>query len=139
MIALRAVAGELPAGLDVLRAEALAEGHGFLERLAGDWAAGVLRFERPGEALLYATFDTAPAGIGGLTLESVLPGALRMRRFYVRATHRRHGVGRELVTALLAGAGDRPVTVNSTAVAVAFWESLGFVADRRDGYSHVRR
>ena len=34
------------------------------------------------------------AGVGGLTIEPVVPGALRLRRFYVRPSFRRAGVGR---------------------------------------------
>ena len=37
------VAGTLPDGLDLLRAEARSEGHHFLEPLAAEWAAGVGR------------------------------------------------------------------------------------------------
>lgn len=69
---------ELPAGLAALRAEARREGHRFLERLASEWAAGVTRFDRPGEALLAAHQAGVLARIGGLTLDPAVPGALRM-------------------------------------------------------------
>lgn len=81
------------------------------------------------------------AGVGGLTLDPVVPGALRMRRFYVHPAFRRHGIGRRLAVALLErpGTAGRRVTVNAgTAEAPAFWAALGFVAERRDGHSHVR-
>jgi GNAT superfamily N-acetyltransferase len=49
-----------------------------------------------------------------------------MRRFYVRPAFRRIGVGRQLVTALLAGVdGDRSITVNAAPASIAFWESVG--------------
>jgi GNAT superfamily N-acetyltransferase len=84
----------LPTDFDALRAEAHAEGYRFVERLAKDWEAGATRFDHDGEALLGAHVDGVLAGIGGLTLDPVVLGALRMRRFYVRPSFRRHGIGR---------------------------------------------
>ena len=81
---LEPVLDTLPVGFDALRVEALAEGFRQVERLAADWEAGTTRFDRDGEALLAARLNGVLAGIGGLTIEPVVPGALRMRRFYVR-------------------------------------------------------
>jgi GNAT superfamily N-acetyltransferase len=128
----------LPVGFDALRADALAEGFRQVERLAADWEAGTTRFDRDGEALLAARLNGVLVGIGGLTIEPVVPGALRMRRFYVRPAFRRIGVGRRLVTALLAGVGgDRSITVHAAPASIAFWESVGFNPDPRDGYTHI--
>jgi GNAT superfamily N-acetyltransferase len=129
----------LPAGFDGLRAEARAEGHLFLERLANDWQSRTLRFDREGEALLAAFCNKALAGIGGLTIDPVVPEALRMRRFYIRAPFRRRGVGRKLVAALLARARhtSRLITVNAAPDSPRFWETLGFKPDRRDGHTHI--
>src|SRR5438046_345293 len=135
---LEPVLDALPVGFDALRADALAEGFRQVERLASDWAAGTTRFDRDGEALFAARLNRVLAGIGGLTVEPVVPGAFRMRRFYVRPAFRRIGVGRQLVTALLAGVeGDRSITVNSGPASIAFWESLGFNPDPRDGHTHI--
>jgi GNAT superfamily N-acetyltransferase len=79
------------------------------------------------------------AGIGGITLETALPGALRMRRFYIALAHRRTGIGRTLALALFEGARGRIITANAAAGSQAFWESFGFVPDRRDGRTHIRR
>lgn len=133
----RASADRVPA----LRAEALREGFGFLERLASDWEMGTARFDRPGEALLAASMADVLAGVGGLTLDPAAPGALRMRRFYVHPAFRRHGIGRALAVALLqlSGTAGRSVTVNAgTAEASAFWAALGFAADPCLGHTHVR-
>ena len=138
---LRRVIEELPAGFDALRAEAHAEGYLFVERLATDWLSGTTRFDREGEALLAARVNGVLAGIGGLTIEPVVPDALRMRRFYVRLAYRRSGIGRKLATALLdrvRSAGGL-VTVNAAPASSAFWESLGFMPDPRDGHTHVQR
>ena len=75
-----------------------------LFNLAPDWEACATRFDREGEALLAARVNGVLAGIGGLTVEPVMPSALRMRRFYVRPAFRRRGVGRQLAMALLARA-----------------------------------
>jgi GNAT superfamily N-acetyltransferase len=95
------VTAGLPAGFDELRAEAITEGFRQIERLATDWEGHRTRFHRAGEALLTVRVDGTLGGIGGLTVEPVVPNALRMRRFYVRPAFRRGGVGRRLVMALL--------------------------------------
>jgi hypothetical protein len=70
---------DLPGGFDVLRAEARAEG--FIKSI--DWDAGTIRFDRDGEALLAVRVNGTLARIGGLTVDPVVPSALRMRRFSV--------------------------------------------------------
>jgi GNAT superfamily N-acetyltransferase len=137
-IHLQAVIENLPAGFETLRAEALADGHGFIEKLAADWMAGKTRFDHAGEALLAPHVNGVPTGIGGLTVEPIVPGALRMRRFYVRPAYRRGGIGRKLATALLGQArrSGRPITVNASSGSIPFWESLGFKPDPRDGHTH---
>ena len=129
---------DLPASFDGLRAEALAEGHRFVERLAADWMSRAMRFDREGEALLAAHVNGVLAGIGGLTIEPVVPGAVRMRRFYVCPAFRRSGVGRQLATALLerVSAG-RLITVNAAPASFPFWESVGFTPVARDGHTHI--
>ena len=136
---LQRVTTELPAGFDALRAEARAEGYRFVERLANDWISLTARFDRDGEALLAARVNGVLAGIGGLTIDPVALGALRMRRFYVRLAYRRSGIGRKMATALLepARSAGGLVTVNAAPASTAFWESLGFAADARDGHTHV--
>ena len=112
-----------------------------MERLIAQWKSRAIRFDREGEALLAARVDGALAGIGGLTIEPVLPGALRMRRFYVRPLFRRAGIGRKLATALLEPVRiiGVLVTVNAAPASVSFWESLGFAPDMRDGHTHLYR
>ena len=138
---LQLVVEELPAGFGALQADARAEGYLFVDRLATDWLSRTTRFDRAGEALLAARLDGVLAGIGGLTIEPVVPGALRMRRFYVRPSCRRSGIARKLATTLLerAGGASRLVTVNAAPASVPFWESLGFVPDARYGHTHILR
>jgi GNAT superfamily N-acetyltransferase len=133
------VVDELPADFDTIRREARAEGHNFLDRLANDWASGAIRFYRYGEALLAAYSDGVLAAIGGITIDPVLPDALRMRRFHVRSAFRRAGIGREIAQVLLERAfrSVRVVTLNAAVDSVPFWEALGFVPQVLDGHTHV--
>jgi len=101
---LERIVTELPAGFDVLRAAARAEGYRHIERLADEWTAGTVRFDREGEALMAATLSRELAGVGGLTIDPVQPETLRMRRFYIRAAFRRNGIGWALAEHLLARA-----------------------------------
>lgn len=80
---LRLMIENLPPGFHALREQARAEGYLFVERVAADWEERRMRFDCEGEVLLAAHVTGVLAGIGGLTIEPVLPGALRMRRFYV--------------------------------------------------------
>jgi GNAT superfamily N-acetyltransferase len=129
----------LPVGLDALREEARTEGYRMLDRLAEDWRSGAVRFDRPGEMLLAASVDRIIAAIGGLTLDPAVPGALRMRRFYVSRKFRRSGVGRQLAVTLLQSPirDGRVVMVNAAAGSAPFWEALGFLPDARDGHTHA--
>jgi nucleoside triphosphate diphosphatase len=135
------VIDNLPAGFDAMRAEARAEGYRMLGTLAADWVAGKTRFDREGEALFAAYSGGSLAGIGGLTLEPAIPGAHRMRRFYVRTSFRRSGIGQRLAVRLLKQAirTHRVVTVNAAAGSEPFWETLGFAPDLRDGHTHILR
>jgi GNAT superfamily N-acetyltransferase len=135
-----AVVDKLPADFETMRAEARAEGYAFLDRLANDWASGAMLFDRPGEALLAAYSEGVLAAIGGITIDPIVPDALRMRRFYVRPAFRRTGIGREIAQALLKIARSAPmVTLNAAVKSVPFWETLGFVPQARDGHTHVWR
>ena len=125
-------------GFDGLQAHARREGYRFLDRLAAEWQEGA-RFDRRGEALLGAWRVTALAGVGGITLDPVLPGTLRMRRFYVHPACRGAGTGRTLAQALLRQARRTglAIVVNAgTPAASPFWEALGFVADGGGGHTH---
>ena len=129
----------LPPAFDDLRLEATAEGYRFIERLATDWQAGTMRFIGEGEKLLCAFVDNIPAGLGGLTLDPDLPGAMRMRRFYVRRPFRQRGIGRRLVDHLLESPRrmNKIIVVHAGDGSAGFWEALGFTPDPYDGHSHI--
>jgi GNAT superfamily N-acetyltransferase len=112
-----------------------------LDTLTVEWSAGKTRFDRAGEALFAAYANGVLAGIGGITHEPAIPGALRMRRFYVRRPFRRRGIARGLARSLLERpeAEGRTITANASTGSRPFWESLGFTLDLRDGHTHVLR
>ena len=138
MIELERVIGTLPAGFAAMRDEARAEGFGMLDVLTDDWDTGKTRFERADEALFAGYVGGVLAGIGGLTDDPYIPGALRMRRFYVRAAYRRLGAGQAIAAALLARpeTAGRTITVNAARASETFWESLGFVPAPGERQTH---
>ena len=134
---LQRVIERLPAGFDALREEARAEGYLFVERLAADWEAGRMRFGDNGETLLAARVAGVLAGFGGLTIEPILPGALRVRRFYVRARFRRAGIGRTLATGYSNGADDRPVGDRQRSSGKRFLLGIAGFYARHAGRTHA--
>jgi GNAT superfamily N-acetyltransferase len=120
------------AGMDELHAEALAEGYDFIDTLLSEWATGENRFERPGEVLCGCLENGMLVAVGGLTVDPYVPSGDvgRIRRVYVRPRWRNCGVGRALVTALIAEARKRFPTVRlraENADAGRLYERIGFL------------
>jgi GNAT superfamily N-acetyltransferase len=131
MVQLIRIDDALPDGFEALRAEADAEGHRHMTRLATE----VARTPELFIALLAAFDDGELKGIGGMTAEPTDPSAIRMRRLYVAQGARGRGVARSIANALLNEAlgQTRLVTVHAgNPGAERFWEAMGFapVADR---------
>jgi GNAT superfamily N-acetyltransferase len=130
----------LPDEMRQLDEDARRDGYRMVAKLKREWDSDTNRFDREGERLLIAWVDGRIAGVGGMTRDPIDADALRMRRFYVHKSRRRLGIGRQLANELLGHAGlyHRSVVVNAgTANAPAFWEAIGFVADHRDGHTHI--
>jgi len=89
-----------------LRRESSLAGCRFIERLCDEWASGTNRFSAPGEALFLATVGDQVVGVCGLNRDPYVPDPSvgRVRRLYVARAHRRGGVGRALLEAVLAHA-----------------------------------
>ncbi|MBY5866610.1 GNAT family N-acetyltransferase [Rhizobium leguminosarum] len=139
-IDIRQIRDRLPQEIADLESEARREGHRHVARLIDEWSTGAARFDRDGERLLGAYADGELAGIGGMTAETAMSGALRMRRFYIRPAMRGRGIGRMLALALLDHARSRCgiVTVHAgNDRAARFWESLGFQPYGRKGHTHL--
>ena len=120
-----------PGGLDALVAESEAAGLALVRRLVADWASGANRFDRPREALFAAWWDGGVIGVCGLNLDpyAAVPGVGRVRHLYVLVAHRRLGVGRRLVEAVVAAARDGFATLRlrtGNPEAARLYEGLGF-------------
>jgi GNAT superfamily N-acetyltransferase len=139
-IHLERIAGHLPEDLVVLRTEAIADGFGMICTLVQDWESGACRYDDDHEVLMSAWSESELAGIGGITRDPAIKGALRMRRFYVRRAFRRHGIGRQLAVAILDRVRplNKAVFINAgTEMAPAFWVALGFIQHVEAGHTHI--
>jgi GNAT superfamily N-acetyltransferase len=109
------------------------EGHTFVRRLVEEYVSSANRFDQPGELLLGAWLDTQLVGIGGLNRDPYRADSRsgRLRHLYVLPDYRRHGVGRRLVTELVAAARtsfDEVTLRTFNPAAAAFYLTLGFTA-----------
>jgi GNAT superfamily N-acetyltransferase len=134
---------DLPApGLDQLRAEACAEGYDFVETLVDDWVKGTNRFNGPGEMLCGHLDQDQLVAVGGLNLDPFAgqPDVGRIRRVYVRAAWRGQGIGRALMTRLIAEARNSFTCVRlraENADAARLYERIGFVPTGSPDATHV--
>lgn len=128
---------ELPAELDVLVREAVAEDFRAVDRLREDWASGENRFAQVGEALFGARLGGRLVGLCGLNrdpfvdAEEDAPEQVgRVRRLYVLPDARRRGIGRALVDAVVGGARTHFAVLRlrtHDSLADAFYRAYGFV------------
>ena len=135
MLQLVRIADGLPDGFEALRAEADAEGHRHMSRLAAEMAETPEMFV----ALLAAFDDGELLGIGGMTAEPSDPSAIRMRRLYVAKGARGRGVARAIANALLneaLGQAQRITVHAGNPVAERFWEAMGFAPVAERPWSH---
>jgi GNAT superfamily N-acetyltransferase len=117
--------------LAALVAESEPAGMRLVRRLADEWAAGVNRFDWPGEALFAAWADGRLVGVCGLNIDPYAANQRigRVRRLYVLSAFRRLGIGRRLVEAVLEAAQGRFASLRlrtGSPEAAAFYEGLGF-------------
>ena len=123
---------DLPPGmLSDLVDEAERAGLRFPGRLATEWASGVNRFDRPGEALFAARAGSRVIGMCGLNVDpyTTAPRVGRVRHLYVLEAHRCDGVGRRLVEAVIEaarGSFDRLRLRTNNPAAARLYEALGF-------------
>lgn len=130
-LAIRAIEHLPDVGLDALVRESEAEGFRFLRRLRDKLDAGTNRFDGAGEVLLGGWMGDALVAIGGINIDPYAGDSRvgRLRHLYVGAAHRRHGVGRKMVAALVRAAAphfDELHLRTDTDAAARFYERLGF-------------
>jgi GNAT superfamily N-acetyltransferase len=109
-------------------------------RLAEAWRDGSNRFDAPGEAMFGAFLGDRLVGLCGLNHDPFDPAehAGRVRHLYVATRHRRTGVGRLLIEAVV----DRAtgwfdyLNTNCPPEAAQFYETLGFVPHTAERITH---
>lgn len=139
-IEINAATADLPDDVVDLVAESRAADIGNMTRLVERWADGSERYDQVGESMLLARSSGRVVGVGGLARCRDVPGALRVRRFYVSTTVRRRGVARRIANTLIESGflhTDR-LTCNARASAAAppFWEAMGFSPVDVSGITH---
>ncbi|MDX8438801.1 GNAT family N-acetyltransferase [Mesorhizobium australafricanum] len=118
------------AAFRLLMDESRKEGYWMLVRLHDGWKSGRNKFSKRPEILFGARHGKQLVGVGGLNVDPYFEGGDfgRVRHLYVSAAHRRHGVGRVLVEAIVERARAHFSALNTRAPAesFAFYEKLGF-------------
>lgn len=120
-----------PIEADELVTNALVENFRALLRLRDGWRDGSNRFVEQGEALFAARLGSDLVGLCGLNRDpfTTAEGVGRLRHLYVSPAYRRRGVGRALVTDILAHAKAHFRTVRlrtDRTDANTFYLALGF-------------
>ncbi|MBR1179050.1 GNAT family N-acetyltransferase [Bradyrhizobium sp. KB893862 SZCCT0404] len=136
---LERIVDKLPAGFADLEADAMADGHRQMTRLAAELT------ETPGifHAAYACYLGGRLAGIGAMTDEPAPTGqpTWRMRRFYVHRDFRRRNAAYAIAMALLQDAAGRVSTMTVHAgnqAAAQFWEAIGFSRVTGLTWSHQR-
>lgn len=114
-------------------AESEEAGSRIVRRLIEEWASGVNRFDRPGEALFGAWLGGRLVGVCGLNLDpyAAEAGVGRVRHLYVLSAFRRLGVGRYLVAEVVGAARGHFDTLRlrtANPAAARLYETLGLRA-----------
>jgi GNAT superfamily N-acetyltransferase len=138
-VTLERVSNRPPHGFEDLKADALADGHRHLVRLAAELEQNPTMFH----AIFAGYVDGRLAGIGATTDEPALTlgSTGRLRRLYVHRDCRRLGVARTIVMALLQEATGNVSTVTVHAGndgASRFWEAIGFRPVAGMAWSHEK-
>jgi GNAT superfamily N-acetyltransferase len=132
----------LSPGIGPLRAEALKEGHKFIEKLVGEWTTGENRFSAPGEILCGSIHQDLLVAVGGLNRDPFLdnPSIGRIRRVYVRPAWRKQGLGTAIIGWLLNHARRHYKCVRLRAenpAAARLYEKLGFMPIVDPNATHI--
>lgn len=120
--------------------ESRQQGFWMLVRLLDDWESGANRFARRDETLLAAWRHGELAGVCGLNLDPYVAtrNEGRVRHLYVASAHRRAGIGRLLLYAVIDKARRHFPALNLRAPreAFAFYQALGFARVEQEYATH---
>jgi predicted acetyltransferase len=136
-ISLERTAANLPADFRELEADATADGHLHMTRLAAEFTLNRAMFH----AIYTYRMNGELAGVGAITDEPAMTAhpMWRMRRLYVHRQFRRREVARTIASALLLEAENRVSIVTVHAAddgAAKFWEAIGFRRVEDRAWSH---
>jgi GNAT superfamily N-acetyltransferase len=124
--------GKLPMDdLQPLVEESHDQGFEFLNRLVAEYASGINRFDKPGEALFGVYCDDNLIAVGGLNQDPYLSESdiARVRHVYVLLAWRNQGIGKQLMQAIIGEAKGRfrLLTLRTfSAEADGFYRAIGF-------------
>ena len=117
-------------GFAALRIESLEQHFNMLRRLAENWQSGKNRFNAPGETLLGAFVNHQLVGVCGINSDpfSPQPRVGRIRHLYVSEKCRGLGIGKQLLTVVMADASIWFDFLNTHApdTAYGFYRRAGF-------------
>jgi len=137
MISLERADSNIPEGFPDLEADAKADGHAHMTRLATEFTQHRAMFH----AIFACRWEGRLAGIGAITDEptpTLLP-IWRMRRLYVHQHYRRRGIAQAIANALLLEAPGKISMISVHAGndgAARFWETIGFGRVENRPWSH---
>jgi len=136
-VSLERIVETLPAGFSELEADARANGHRHMTRLAVEFKNNRAMFH----AIFACNFDGRFIGIGAITHEPTQTSRpmWRMRRLYVHQNFRQQTIAHTMANALLSEAVGNlsRVTVHAGSDGAArFWEAIGFNRVEGQPWSH---
>jgi ribosomal protein S18 acetylase RimI-like enzyme len=129
--------------LDPLLETSKHEGSSIVTRLVEEFASGVNRFDRPGEALFGAFIGSLLVGVSGLNIDPYLnqPWTGRVRHLYILPDFRRRGIASELVGRVIEaaqGTFTRLTLYTNNPHADLLYQSLGFCTTTDQQYvTHI--
>lgn len=117
----------------LLLEESIGDGHNHIRRLFNEYQNGVNRFEDTGEALYAASINGEIIAVCGLNKDPYSNSTEigRVRRLYLLKKHRRNGIAKMLMQAIIDQARKKfkiLVLFTDNQVADNFYKSIGFKA-----------
>jgi hypothetical protein len=126
---------DLSAGFDVLRAEAYVDEFRQIEQLRTDWDAGTIRFHRRRSSARVRLNGTL-AGIGGLTVDPVVPNSSRVRALPRNRSHAGLRYSGDRSFDLVGIAARHRAQVSPLGAATACGSDYGRCAEQRQNKVH---